>query len=92
MFNLLIINIKKINIICDRNLHSTLGRGEYLRLPQERKTRVEGIKKKGKDFESYGNIKARTLSPIKDKGKDFESYRNIKVRMLSPMKNRDRGH
>jgi len=32
------------------------------------------MKDKGEDFESYENIKARTLSPMKDKGEDFDSY------------------
>ena len=45
---------------------------------------------KGEDFESYGNIKVRTLSPMKDKGEDFESYETKKQRMLSPMKHANR--
>ena len=36
------------------------------------------MKNKGKDVESYGNIKARTLSPMKNKGGDVESYGKIK--------------
>ena len=41
---------------------------------------------KGEDFESYGNIKARMLSPTKDKGEDIEFYGSIKAWALSPLK------
>jgi len=44
------------------------------------------MKNKGENIESYGNIKARKLSPMIDRGEDVESYGNIKARTLSPMK------